>query len=468
MGITDNVVNEQLNISSDTRSHNGLFVVKISLVAALGGLLFGYDTAVIAGAIGFLQIKFQLTPTMVGWVASSAIWGCVVGVLLAGGFSDRLGRKWSLIITAFVFGASGILSAIPNDLITFIAARFAGGIAVGAVSMLAPLYISEVSPANIRGRMVTLYQLAIVIGINLIYYVNMQIESSGDIAWNTETGWRWMLGSETIPAMIFLALLSLVPESPRWLIRKRKNEKALAILERINGLATARKLSDEISRSLMTEQSGVQELLNARWRVPLVIGIVLALFSQITGINAIIYYAPEILQRTGMGSTSAFSQTFIIGLVNTAFTLLALWLIDVQGRRRLLLWGIAGMVVCLFGTGFCFYREIMDGPWILMFILGFIACFASSLGPIPWIIMSEIFPNKVRGIAMSVAVLALWVGVILITQFTPVLLEVIGGAWLFWIFMVNAIVLLLFAWRYVPETKNLSLEEIEILWSKKG
>ena len=451
---------------TDTIVNTG-YVLKISSVAALGGLLFGYDTAVIAGAIGFLQLKFSLSPAMTGWVASSAIWGCIGGVLIAGWLSDRIGRKRALILTAITFGISGVGSAIPNDLTTFIVARFAGGLAIGGVSMLAPLYISEIAPSTIRGRLVTLYQLAIVVGINLIYFINMKIAGSGDQLWNTETGWRWMLGSEAIPAVIFLVLLFLVPESPRWLMANGMDTRALAVLSDINGTAIGKSVKEEIRVSLSATRSQVAELFSRDMRKPFTIGIVLAFFSQITGINAIIYYAPEIFKSVGIGSDSAFAQTFLIGIVNTIFTLLALLLIDRQGRRKLLLVGTAGMIICLFGMGVCFSFDIA-GIWLLILILGYIACFASSLGPIPWIIMSEIFPTKTRGKAMSVATVVLWIGVVVVTQFTPVLLEKAGGAWLFWIFTFNAVVFFIFALQNIPETRNLSLEEIEKKWKAES
>lgn len=442
------------------------FVIRISLVAALGGLLFGYDTAVIAGAIGFLETRFALSPAMTGWVASSAIWGCVAGVLVAGRLSDRIGRKHSLLLTAFLFAVSGIGSALPNTLLPFIIARFAGGVAIGAASMLAPLYISEIAPACLRGRLVTLYQLAIVIGINLIYYVNMKIAASGDEAWNVAMGWRWMLGSETIPALLFFVLLFLVPESPRWLITQGRHTQALTILQKINGFYNADLIADAVRTSVGQPGGTWKDLFAPGLRRAMVVGTVLALFSQITGINAIIYYAPEIFKSIGLVSGDAFSQTFIIGVVNTVFTLVALWLVDRQGRRKLLLGGVAGMAICLFGTGLCFYAGITQGPWLLLFILAYIACFASSLGPIPWIILSEIFPTRIRGTAMSFATLVLWVGVIAVTQFTPVLLKTVGGAWMFWLFMGNTLVLLVFAWFRIPETRNLSLEEIENVWIK--
>lgn len=440
------------------------FVLKVSIVAALGGLLFGYDTAVIAGAIGFLQTRFNLSPAMVGWAASSAIWGCAFGAMFAGYLSDRFGRKKVLLITAVLFFISSLGASVPANLTQFVIARFIGGLGIGAASMLSPLYISEIAPAKIRGTLVSLYQLAIVIGINLIYFVNLKIASLGDATWNVDLGWRYMLGSGVIPAFLFLVLLFLVPESPRWLVKKNRDGEALDTLEKVNGREMAAEVMKEIKTALTSETGTVKELFSPGLRMALIVGVVLALFSQITGINAIIYYAPEIFKSIGFAAESAFFQTVLIGVINTLFTFIAIWLIDRAGRRTLLLWGVAGMIICLLGTGICFYFNITQGPWLLIFILGYIASFASSLGPIPWVIMSEIFPTKTRGIAMSFCTIVLWVGVLFITQFTPILLEGVGGAFTFWLFMINSIILLVFVWKMVPETKQRTLEEIEQSW----
>ncbi len=439
------------------------YIIHITIAAALGGLLFGYDTAVIAGAIGYLQEKFSLSPALVGWAASSAIWGCILGAAVAGYVSDRFGRKKVLIITGLLFFVSALGSAIATDLTGFIVARFVGGIGVGAASMLSPLYISEVAPAKFRGRLVSIYQLAIVFGINIIYIVNYLISVSGSNAWNVEYGWRYMIGSEVIPAIIFFALLFTVPESPRWLMKKGREAKAGEILRRING-DKAEAIREEIRNTLGMESGRWSDLFGKGLRLALVAGVVLALFSQITGINAVIYFAPEIFKSIGFAVESAFYQTIFIGIINTVFTFVALWLIDKAGRKKLLLWGVSGMVVCLFAIGVCFYFEITRGPWLIIFVLGFIACFASSLGPIPWVMIAEIFPTKIRGTAMSFCTLILWVGVILITQLTPVMLDSLGGAFTFWIFMVNSVFLLLFTWKFIPETKGKSLEQIEKGW----
>lgn len=442
------------------------YVVIISVIAAIGGLLFGYDTAVIAGAIGSIQTIFDLSPALTGWAASSAIWGCIIGVIFAGLLSDKFGRKKVLILSAILFFISAVGSSIPNNLTQFVLARLVGGVGVGIASMLSPMYISEIAPAKIRGTLVTLYQLAIVIGINLVYYINLQIASSGDAQWNLDIGWRIMLGSEVIPALLFFILLFFIPESPRWLASKGKIDSAKAIIEKINGQNKSAELLNEIQDSFNYEKGSILVLFTSGLRMAIVVGMFLAFFSQITGINAIIYYAPEIFKNIGFGADSAMFQTLIIGIVNTIFTFVAIAFIDKYGRRTLLLWGISGMIICLGGVGLMFHFELSSGPWLLLFILGFIASFAMSLGPIPWVLISEIFPTKFRGVAMSISILMVWIGVVMITQLTPILLESVGGAFTFWIFMFNAIILIIFTYNMIPETKGKTLEEIAKMWKK--
>jgi len=436
----------------------------ICAVAAFGGLLFGYDTAVIAGAIGYLQVKFELSPMLTGWAASSAIWGCVFGALFSGALSDKYGRKKVLLLSGLLFTLSALGSAVPDNLTQFVMARFIGGLGVGSASMLSPLYISEIAPAKIRGMLVTLYQLAIVFGINIIYIVNYLIANTHDQVWNVQLGWRYMLGSEGIPAILFFILLFFVPESPRWLVKENRSDEALKILNKINGPEETHQILKEIKEAVNEEKGSFLDLFKPGIRKAMVVGSVLALFSQITGINAIIYYAPEIFKQVGFGSESALFQTMIIGFVNMLFTLVAIRFIDYWGRRTLLIWGISGMVSCLLGMGMFFYFEITSGSLLLLFILGFIASFASSLGPIPWVLISEIFPTKTRGTAMSFSIVILWLGVVLIAQFFPVLLSLFGGAFTFWIFMINALILLIFTLIFIPETKQKTLEEIQEIW----
>ena len=465
---------DQENLTKDAdlpekEASNGVnmqYLILLAVAASLGGLLFGYDTAVIAGAIGFLAEKFELTAAMKGWTASSAIIGCIFGAMFAGVISDRFGRKRVLIVTAILFAISAIGSAIPQSLVELIGARFIGGLGVGAASMLAPLYISEISPAHVRGRLVTLYQLAIVVGIQVIYFVNLLISGSGDETWNIDLGWRYMFGSEIIPAILFLILLLKVPESPRWLAKQGRDDDALDTLTRINGSKRANEILDEIKESFKDDTGTLAELFKPGLRTAMVIGIMLALFSQITGINAIIYYAPEIFKGAGFATESAMMQTVIIGLVNLIFTFVALWLIDKLGRKKLLLFGISGMFLCLLGLGTVFYLDMASGPFVLIFILGYVASFASAMGPIPWVMISEIFPTRKRGLAISIAVLVLWFAVYLVTQLFPIMTEQFGEATTFWIFMINCIVIFLFVLFKVPETKGKTLEEIEQSWKK--
>ena len=453
-----------MNAPRSSPKPNMKYVYLLATAASLGGLLFGYDTAVISGAIGNLQTKFSLSAEAMGAAASAAIWGCVFGVMCAGYLSDRFGRKKILIASAALFIVSAIGSALPNNISQFALARFVGGLGVGMASMLSPLYISEIAPAQSRGRMVTLYQLAIVLGINLIYFVNLLIAGMGDELWNVEMGWRYMLGSEAIPATLFIVLLLLVPESPRWLTKQGLETEALRVLTKINGKERGRQVLEEVQDTLREEKDSIGELFSPGLRTAMLIGIVLAIFSQITGINAIIYYAPEIFKSVGFGTETALLQTVVIGLTNTLFTFVAIWLMDKTGRRKLLIVGVSGMIICLAGMGAAFYFDLSSGPVLLLFILGYIACFASSLGPIPWVLISEIFPTKNRGTAMSFSIVMLWLSVVAVTQFFPIMLERLGGAPTFWIFMINAMILVIFVFRVVPETKQKTLEEIEASW----
>ena len=438
-------------------------VYLLTAVAALGGLLFGYDTAVIAGAIGFLQIKFELTAAMKGWAASSAIIGCIFGAMFAGYMSDRYGRKRILILTALLFGISAIGSAIPNNLTQFAIARFVGGLGVGAASMLSPLYITELAPAKVRGMLVSLYQLAIVLGILLIFFINMLVQNAGDEAWNVNMGWRFMLGSETLPAILFFIAMFFVPESPRWLAKEARDEKALEVLTRINGAERAREILREIKETLHEESGTLRELFSGRFRKAILIGILLALFTQFQGINAIMYYAPEIFKAVGGGTNAAFMQTVIVGVINVLFTFVAIWLVDRVGRKGLLLVGGAGMGLSLFMVGAAFYFG-WGGYIPLIFILTYVASFAASFGPVPWVILSEIFPIKLRGLAMSVATLSVWVAVYFVTQLFPILVEQIGTAFTFWIFFGVSVMAFGFVWTMIPETKEKTLEEIEQSW----
>ncbi len=443
---------------------NKWYVYKATMVAAVGGLLFGYDTAVVAGAIGFIEKLYDLSPAMKGWVASCALIGCVVGAMFAGKLSDKIGRKKVLVISAILFAISSAGIAVPLDLNWFVFFRLIAGLGIGIASMLAPMYIAEIAPANIRGQLVSINQLGIVSGILIIYFVNATIAGWYDEAWNISTGWRWMFGSGLFPSVIFLILLFFVPESPRWLAQKERWDEARVILTKVNGAAKASSELEEIKQALNTETSSFADVLKPGVRKPLMIGIVLCIFSQVTGINAIMYYAPEIFKSTGDGSGSALMQTVLVGTINVLFTLVAIKYVDRWGRRTLLLIGCAGMAACLAVVGGAFYFGFAQGYLVLFAILAYIAFFAISLGPLAFVVIAEIFSNRNRGMAMSVCIFFLWVSVFAVSQSFPMLLDSIGSAFTFWIYMVMAVFALVFVYKLIPETKGKSLEEIERYW----
>ncbi len=447
---------------------NKWYVYKATIVAAVGGLLFGYDTAVVAGAIGFIEKRYDLSSAMVGWVASCALIGCIAGAMFAGKLSDGIGRKKVLILSAILFAVSSIGILLPMSLDWFIFFRIIGGLGIGIASMLAPMYISEIAPAPIRGRLVSINQLGIVSGILLIYFVNATIAGWHDEAWNVSIGWRWMFGSGVFPSVIFLALLFFVPESPRWLAQKQRWNDAEFILARVNGARKAKTELDEIKVALNIEKSSFSDIVKPGVRKALMIGIILCIFSQVTGINAIMYYAPEIFKATGDASSSALMQTVLVGVINVLFTLVAIKYVDKWGRRTLLLIGSSGMAVCLAIVGSAFYFGFAEGYLVLIAILAYISFFAISLGPLAFVVISEIFSNRNRGAAMSVCIFFLWTSVYLVSQTFPMLLASIGSAFTFWIYMVMAIVAFFFILKMIPETKGKSLEEIELYWLPKS
>lgn len=442
------------------------YLMMLTGVAALGGLLFGYDTAVISGAVGFLQTHFQLGAGLKGWAASSALIGCIFGAMFAGIAGDRFGRKKSLIICAILFFVSAVGSAIPVTLNQFIWARFIGGIGVGGVSILTPLYIAEISPGRIRGRLVSLYQLAIVVGILLSFFINMIIQGWGDELWNTGIGWRWMFGAEAVPALIFGLIILPIPESPRWLMNVGLRKEAETILVRLGGQASADYELWQIEESLDQEEGKFSELFARGFRRALIVGVGLAVICQFSGINAIMYYAPEIFKSIGAGRASAFAQTASIGAVNLLFTFVAIWLVDKAGRKALLIGGSLIQVIALAAVGAMFAQGI-GGLWLLFFILLFTAAFAAAMGPIAWILISEIFPTKIRGRAMSVAVLVLWTACYTVSQTFPMLVDAIGNAKTFWVYAGCSLAGLIFIVCLVPETKGKTLEEIERFWMEQ-
>lgn len=440
------------------------YVYKATIVAAVGGLLFGYDTAVVAGAIGFIEKLYSLSPAMKGWIASCALIGCIIGAMFAGTISDKVGRKKMLILSGVMFAISSAGIAVPLSLTWFVIFRLIGGIGIGVASMLAPMYIAEIAPAEIRGRLVSVNQLGIVTGILLIYFVNATIAGWHDEAWNVSTGWRYMFGSGVIPSVIFLIMLFFVPESPRWLASKERWNEAEDILAKVNGKQKAQQELSEIKETLNIETGTFSEIFKPGVRKALLIGVVLCIFSQVTGINAIMYYAPEIFKSTGDATGSALMQTVLVGVINVLFTLVAIKYVDKWGRRFLLLLGTAGMAICLTVVGAAFYFDMAKGYVVLVAILAYIAFFAVSLGPLAFVVIAEIFSNRNRGKAMSVSIFFLWVSVYVVSQSFPMLLSAIGSAYTFWIYMVMSVCAFFFVLKLVPETKGKSLEEIEKYW----
>jgi sugar porter (SP) family MFS transporter len=457
------------------------YVTLLATVAALGGLLFGYDTAVISGAIGFLQGHFELDPQLwKGWAAASALLGCALGAAGAGMLSDWLGRKKVLILAAILFLVSALGTALPRSFYEFVVYRIIGGVGVGAASMTSPLYIAEISPARIRGRMVSVNQLAIVTGMIVVYFVNYYIADYGasmnasgveGVGWNVKWGWRWMFGSEAVPALMLLLLLFTVPESPRWLTKRGRRDRALAILTRVDGRENAQVELKAIEEAIALESGSVLQLLRPGFRIVLVIGIVLAVLQQVTGINVFLYYAPEIFKKLGSETGAALLQTILVGSVNLAFTLVAIWTVDRLGRKPLMIIGNTGMGAALVAMGLAAYFQKTD-VWVLLFILGYIACFALSVGPVTWVILSEIFPIRIRGRAMAIATVCLWIANFVVTQtFTIMdedvwLVDTFHHALPFWLYATFCVVSILFISRFVPETKGRTLEEIERSWMR--
>ncbi|MFH1069283.1 MAG: sugar porter family MFS transporter [Candidatus Glassbacteria bacterium] len=442
------------------------YVIFISSVASLGGLLFGYDTAVISGAIGSLQQKFGLGPAMTGWAVSCALAGCIAGVAAAGAASDRFGRKKVLIAAAVCYFVSAVGTALPRNITEFIIFRTIGGLGVGAASMAAPLYIAEVSPAWVRGRTVSINQFAIVSGILLVYFVNWWIAGLGDQAWNVETGWRWMFGSEALPAAGLLVLLFFVPESPRWLVRWHRDEEARAVLTRTGGERAAGREIEEIRATLAGDRGSLRELVGPGLRRLLLVGIALAVLQQVTGINVIIYYSSEIFKKMGAATDTALLQTVTVGVVNLSFTIVAIWTVDYLGRRPLMLVGAAGMGIALIWFGCNLYQGYL-GNWNLFWVLFYIASFASSMGPVAWVVLAEIFPNRVRGRAMAVATISLWAANLVVSQTFPMLndnpwlVATFHRAFPFWVYAALCAVTVVFVLFCIPETKGRSLEQIE-------
>ncbi len=512
-------------------------MMTVALIVALGGFLMGFDASVISGVVGFIEVEFELTKLQLGWSVSSLALTATFAMMVAGPISDRIGRRPVLKIAAVLFAVSAIASAVAPNFVSLVIARMIGGLGVGAALIIAPMYIAELAPAKARGRLVSFNQLNIVIGISAAFFSNYLILtlSQSDLGWAAALGledgqWRWMLGVETLPAILYFVALLAVPESPRWLAMHGREDEALAVLERVGGPSQARTDLQAVHASIAAEtgndRAGLRDLFHPSMKLVLTIGIAVGILQQITGINSVFFYSPMIFEQSGIGTNAAFMQAVLVGLVNLVFTIAAMLLIDRLGRRPLLGFGLTGIAVCMltlaYGFGAATYtldrddvdalpagidRPLLDtvtditfdsdvefrnavsaaigdedyrryesqlvssaiamNPRLILFaILGFVASFAISIGPIMWVLFSELFPNRVRGMAISFVGLINSTVVFLVTLVFPWELENLGNATTFLIYGVIAVLGLLFVMRILPETKGRSLEELEQLLVK--
>ena len=457
------------------------YLIFLSVVAALGGFLFGYDTAVISGTIAQVTQLFQLDALQQGWYVGCALVGSIIGVLFAGILSDKLGRKLTMVISAILFSASALGCALCTDFTQLVVYRIIGGVGIGVVSIVSPLYISEVSVAQYRGRLVSLYQLAVTVGFLGAYLVNYQL-----LAWS-ESGallgvpllnkifitevWRGMLGMETLPAILFFIIIFFIPESPRWLIVRGQERRAINILERIyNSITEATNQLKETQSVLTAETSSEWSLLMKPGILKaVIIGVCIAILGQFMGVNAVLYYGPSIFENAGLSGGDSLFYQVLVGLVNTFTTVLALVIIDKVGRKKLVYYGVSGMVVSLIliGLYFLFGDSLnVSSLFLLVFFLFYVFCCAVSICAVVFVLLSEMYPTKVRGLAMSIAGFALWIGTYLIGQLTPWMLQNLTPAGTFFLFAVMCVPYMLIVWKLVPETTGKSLEEIERYWTR--
>jgi len=452
----------------------------IAVIASLGGFLFGYDTGVINGTQFFFSKYFELSAALKGWVVGSALLGCFVGAIAAGWLSREYGRKTSLILSAALFTVSawgsGLPEFLPQSVSLLVIFRLVGGLGIGIASMNAPMYIAELSPAASRGRMVTLYQMAIVLGFFLVFLATYFIGQGQTETYNTETGWRWMFWSELIPCILFLLLLFIVPRSPRWLVLKGRDSEAKEVLTTIHGAGIAAKEMHDIRESLKGEEGGLP--ISAVFRsavLPIVlIGTALSCLQQFTGINAVLYYGADIFEKAlGFGQEDVLAQQILLAGVNVAFTVLAMLTVDKWGRKPLIIVGCAGMMAGFLMLGITLMSNQV-GLLSLIGILTFIASFAMSMGPVVWVLLSEMFPNSIRSIAMSVAVAGQWLSNYIVSQSFPVVAESQmnnsapwNGALPYFLFVGFIVIIIWLTWRFIPETRGESLENIEANWEEK-
>lgn len=455
------------------------YVAFLSVVAALGGFLFGYDTAVISGTISKVAAQFSLTEIQTGWYVGCALVGSILGVGMAGVMSDHLGRKLTMILSAILFSVSAIGCALAGNFTMLVIYRIIGGVGIGVVSIISPLYISEVSIPRFRGALVSLYQLAITVGFLGAYLVNYQLLGLADT--HTTLGgelgtkilitevWRAMLGAESLPALMFFLIIFLIPESPRWLVVKNREQKAKNTLMRIfqNEEVVDGQITDIRSLSAKSEQSDWAIASKPGFFGAIVIGVAIAILGQFMGVNAVLYYGPTIFETSGLSSGDSLFYQVLVGLVNTITTVIALLIIDRVGRKQLVYWGVSGMIVSLLAIGIYF---LMGSQWpsvlLLVFFLFYIFCCAISICAVIWVLLSEMYPTKIRGLAMSIAGFSLWIGTFLIGQLTPWMLTNLSPAGTFFLFALMCLPYMWIIWKKVPETAGRSLEEIERMWLK--
>jgi MFS transporter, SP family, xylose:H+ symportor len=466
---------------------NGMLVHGLTLIAALGGLLFGYDTAVISGAVSAIDANFidprglseTAAGSLSGFTVGCALLGCAIGAVVAGGLSQRFGRRGGLLVSAVLFVLSAVGSAYPeiglgpvgslgtSALVPFVIYRIIGGIGIGIASMLSPLYIAEIAPPAQRGQLVTYQQIAIVSGMTLVYFVNWAIAAQGDDAWVLSTGWRYMLLSGSIPAGLFLLLLLLVPETPRWLVMKGRKEEAHGVLLRLTNPTEARQVLDDIEGSV----SHVSGKMFAFGGLVIFVGVMLSIFQQLVGINAVLYYAPLMFKNMGASTDVSLLQTIIVGVANIAFTIVALLTVDRWGRKPLLVLGALMMAVSMLTLGTLFATGNV-GTIALVAVVAYIGGFALSWGPVVWVLLSEIFPNAVKSKAMALAVFAQWVAnwfvstTFKVLDSNSVLNAMFHHGFAYWIYGAMSLLAAVFVLRYVPETKGRTLESIQTLWKK--
>ena len=458
------------------------YLVFLSVVAALGGFLFGYDTAVISGTIAQVTEQFRLDALQQGWYVGCALVGSIIGVLFAGILSDKFGRKFTMILSAILFSTSAIGCAVSVDFNQLVVYRIIGGVGIGVVSIISPLYISELAVAQYRGRLVSLYQLAVTIGFLGAYLVNYQLlgysTSNPDIVtgwWSlifvTEV-WRGMLGMEILPALLFFIIIFFIPESPRWLILKGREQKATNILERIYTSSKDALFQLAETKSVLSSESKSEWklLLQPGIRKAVIIGVCIAMLGQFMGVNAVLYYGPSIFENAGLSGGDSLFYQVLVGLVNTLTTVLALVIIDKIGRKKLVYYGVSGMVISLILIATYFiYGESwgISSIFLLVFFLFYVFCCAVSICAVVFVLLSEMYPTRVRGFAMSIAGFALWIGTYLIGQLTPWMLQNLTPAGTFILFAIMCVPYMLIVWKLVPETTGKSLEEIERHWMKK-